>query len=225
MESVTRNTAYKAWIADLINGKYSKGLEQFDSGYVEIKGKKISRVNLIGGIIDKTPGSNYIALSLDDGSGLIKLKTWNENTNIFLDVNIGDLVLVIGKVKEYNNYIHINPEIIRILDNPLWFKVRKLELTKMYGEPQRREIQNLDEEKNIVKENFMMKIIEEKVEKTNTREKILSLIESLDTGEGANFDDIIISSKLGEEARSIINDLVKEGEIFELNTGKLRITG
>lgn len=222
MESITRNTAYKIWIADLISGKYSKGLEQFDSGYVEVKGKKISRVNLIGGIIDKTPGNNYTALSLDDGSGVINLKAWNESVNIFLNVNIGDLVLVIGKVKEYNNYIHVNPEIIKVLDNPLWFKVRKLELTKMFGEPQR--IENLIGEKNIIEED-RMKIVEEKVEETNTREKILSLIESLDTGEGANFDDIIRSSKLGEEARSIINDLVKEGEIFELNTGKLRITG
>lgn len=222
MESITRNTAYKVWIADLISGKYSKGLEQFDSGYVEVKGRKISRVNLIGGIIDKTPGNNYTALSLDDGSGVINLKAWNESVNIFLNVNIGDLVLVIGKVKEYNNYIHVNPEIIKVLDNPLWFKVRKLELIKMFGEPQR--IENLIGEKNIIEED-RMKIIEEKVEETNTREKILSLIESLDTGEGANFDDVIKSSKLGEEARSIISDLVKEGEIFELNIGKLRITG
>lgn len=222
MESITRNTAYKVWIADLISGKYSKGLEQFDSGYVEVKGRKISRVNLIGGIIDRTPGNNYTALSLDDGSGVINLKAWNESVNLFLNVNVGDLVLVIGKVKEYNNYIHVNPEIIKVLDNPLWFKVRKLELIKMFGEPQR--IENLIGEKNIIEED-RMKIIEEKVEETNTREKILSLIESLDTGEGANFDDVIKSSKLGEEARSIINDLVKEGEIFELNTGKLRITG
>ena len=38
-----------------------------------------------------------MSLSLDDGSGAIRVKAWNETINLFLDVDIGDLVLVIGK--------------------------------------------------------------------------------------------------------------------------------
>ena len=137
MESVQRNVAYKVWIADLITAKYTKGQEQFESGSVDIKGNKISRVNIIGGVIDKFSGNNYVNVSLDDGSGVLKLKSWNEGVDLFLDVNIGDLIAVVGKVRGYNNSIYIAPEVIRKLDNPLWFKIRKLELIKLYGEVQR----------------------------------------------------------------------------------------
>jgi|SRR3989338_7041244 len=228
MESPTRNTAYKVWIADLVVGKFIKGQEQFDSGYVEVKNKKISRVNLICGVVDKFSGNNYMSLSLDDGSGAIRVKAWNETINLFLDVDIGDLVLVIGKVREYNNSIYIVPEIVRKLDNPLWLKVRRLELTKFYGEPQRVELK-LEEENNVlVEETPEINVIEEKIQdedKINSREVVLSLIESLDLGDGANFDDVVIKSSLGEEAKNIIEDLIKGGEVFELHKGKLRIIG
>ena len=47
MDTIKRNVAYKIWIADLIKGNYFKGQEQFESGYVEIRNQKISRVILL----------------------------------------------------------------------------------------------------------------------------------------------------------------------------------
>lgn len=221
MDNVTRNTAYKVWISDLVNGKYGRGQEQFDSGYVEVKGKKISRVNIIGGIVDKSLDMNYISVSLDDGSGFIKLKAWQENINLFSDVDVGDLVLVVGKVREYNNYIHVSPEIVRKLDNPLWLKIRKFELTKLYGEPLKVETPLVDEEK----EETIAGIVEEKVVSGNTRGVILELIEGLDTGDGADVEDVIKSSNLGDSGRKIVEELLKGGEVFEVHSGKLRVIG
>ena len=105
MEVVMRNTAYKVWLADLIKGNYLKGEGQFDAGYVEVKEKKVSRVNLISGIVDKFSGENYSVLNLDDGSGGVQVKAWDEATKLFLDVEVGDLILVVGKVKQYNNSV------------------------------------------------------------------------------------------------------------------------
>ena len=222
MESLTRNTAYKVWISDLVSGKYSKGQEQFDSGYVDVKGKNISRVNLMGSVIDKFSGNNYVSVNLDDGSGVIMLKAWQENTNLFLDVEIGDLILIVGKVKEYNSR-YIAVEFIRKIDNPLWLKIRKLELIKMYGEPTRVEFQTVIDKK-VVDEDITMNVVEEKVEETNSRVFVLGLIEELDSGEGADFDEVVRRSCL-EEASSIIQELLTEGEIFEVHKGKLRFTG
>ena len=58
MDTIKRNVAYKIWIADLIKGNYFKGQEQFESGYVEIRNQKISRVNIVGSIVDKFTNEN-----------------------------------------------------------------------------------------------------------------------------------------------------------------------
>lgn len=226
MESITRNTAYKIWIGDLINGSYNKGSGQFDAGYVEIRGNKISRVNLVGGVVDKFLGNNYISVNLDDGSGMVRLKVWNEGTNLFLDVNVGDLVLIVGKVREYNNSIYVAPEIVRKLDNPLWLKVRKLELVKMYGDVTRVETAvSSDEINEQVDDEVLINVVEEKVTNTvNSREILIRLIESLDLGDGADINEIVNRSGVGE-ARAIVEDLIKNGEIFELHKDKLRVIG
>lgn len=226
MESIQRNTAYKVWIADLVSSKYFRGQEKFDSGYIDIKGNKISRVNIVGGIIDKFSGNNYVSVSLDDGSGVLRLKSWNEGTNLFLDVNIGDLVLIVGKIKEYNNNIYVAPEFLRKLDNPLWLKVRKLELVKIYGEAQRIDfISDNTQDEVEGKDEDEFHVLEEKVEgNTNSREFILSLIEKLDFGDGADLHEITKKSGF-EEAGKIVEELLRDGEIFELHKGKLRVIG
>ena len=109
MEIQPRQTAYKVWIANLVTGIYSKGQGEFDPGHVIIGDKLVSRVNLIAGVIDKFTGEGYMTLSLDDSSGIIRVKAWKDDTKLIQDVDIGDLVTVIGKVKTYNNEIFIAP--------------------------------------------------------------------------------------------------------------------
>ena len=230
METINRNTAYKIWIASLINGNYIKGQEQFESGYIEFNSEKISRVNLVGGVIDKNSAEKYVSVNLDDGSGIISLRAWNENMDLFLDVNIGDLILVIGKLKEYNNRIYVTPEIVRKLDNPLWLKVRKLELVRSYGDVKRVESMGVVEGQEFsspVNEDDMTTVVEEKMEDSsgNFRSVLLGLIESLDSGNGADVNEVLKKSGLGENGRDTVQDLIKSGEIFELGMGKLRIMG
>ena len=228
MENIKRNTAYKVWIADVISSKYLRGQEQFDAGYVEVNGNKISRVNILGSIVDKFINENSVSFNLDDGSGAVRLRTWNDSANLFDNIEIGDMVLVIGKVKEYNNFIYVAPEVIKKLDNPLWLKVRKLELVKMYGDVKR--VDNIAGDNLFTMkssdDDAVMNIAEEKVENNiiNPREIVLSLIEKLDFGDGADINDLV--KKIGfNSASDVINDLLLNGEIFELHKGKLRVTG
>ncbi len=225
MESVKRNTAYKVWIADLISSKYTKGQEQFEAGYIELKGEKISRVNIVGSVVDKFTNENSVSFNLDDGSGVLRLRTWADGVNLFSDVEIGDVVLVVGKVKEYNNFIYVTPEIIRKIENPLWLKVRKLELVKLYGEVKRVESETSFNNNEVVEDEMTMNVVEEKVSNSeNFREKVLSLIEQLDFGDGADLEDVVNKSGF-TESRNILNELLTEGEIFELHKGKLRVMG
>ncbi|HLC58522.1 MAG TPA: OB-fold nucleic acid binding domain-containing protein [Candidatus Nanoarchaeia archaeon] len=227
MEIQQRNTAYKVWIANLLKGSYVKGLGEFESGYVEVKNNRVSRVNLVGSVIDRFEGNNFLSLSLDDGSGVIALRSWNEDVNIFSGVEIGDLILVIGKLKEYSGRAYITPEIVKKLDNPLWLKVRKLELLKEYGEIERVEATQMNTVSSIQDEEPVMHVVEEKMSSSssNSREVVLSLIENLDGGTGADIDIVLDKSGLGEDGRKLILELIKEGEVFELQVGKLRVMG
>ncbi|HLC86206.1 MAG TPA: OB-fold nucleic acid binding domain-containing protein [Candidatus Nanoarchaeia archaeon] len=226
MENIKRQTAFKLWIGNIISSRYTKGSEQFEADYIEFDNKKISRVNLIGSVIDKSDGNNYVSFILDDSSGSIRLKSWNEEASSFSNVQIGDLVLVVGKIKEYNNQVYITPEIIKKLDNPLWLRVRKLELINLYGEPTRVESTSVE---NIGEDEDVVGVVEEKVTNdipASTREKIISLIEGLDRGEGVPLSDVVIGSGLAEnEVTSIVEDMIKDGEIFEIQKNKLRVVG
>lgn len=220
-----RQTAYKIWIKSLITNPYVVQSGEWESNYVLVDTKKVSRVNLIANMIVKyiSEDKNHIFVVLDDGSATIRVKTWNENTKLLADLNVGDIVLVIGRVRKYNEEVYILPEIVRKLDNPNWELLRKLELLKMYGKP------HIEENPIVVNEETtyeVEEIVSVEVTSIPSRQKILNLIETLETEDGADFMGVLNMSGLAQdEAEDIINDLIKEGEIFEPKPGKLKLIG
>lgn len=214
-----RKTAYKFWIKDIVNAERGTTEEGFQ--IFKIKGKDVSRVNLIASVVNKTEneGNTYATVTLDDGTETIRLKTWKEDTSKFQDISLGDGVLVIGRVRFFGSELYITPELIKKLDT-IWLLVRKLELEKEYGKPE--EI----EKEEIVEEIMQPEVIEEDVvEPTETaRQKILELIEKETAQEGAQIGQIIQKSGLKEEAaEKAIDELLKEGEIFQPRKGFLKL--
>lgn len=215
-EAIKRSTAYKVWINDLIKGQYNKGPGQFDVGYLKIGNKTISRANIIASIIDKFNGETYINAIIDDGTGNIKIKLWGEDVKLLDEVNIGDLVNVIAKVKESNGEIYLSAEIIKKIENPLWLKIRKLELIKIYGEPNNEKFEKEERTEPT-------KIVEEKMFDINyEKNKIISLISNLDVGNGADSEDVINSAGI-KNSKEIIEELIRQGELFEIKKGKLKV--
>lgn len=213
-----RQTAYKLWVSDLVRGKYQKEEGEFGLNYILINNKKISRVNLIGTFVDiyKNDTGSYVVALLDDGFGSIRCKNWNEDLNLYNNISIGSVVLIIGKIREQNGEIYIIPEIVKIVDS-VWAKVRNSELKKKYGEPEKIEFNTSVKEPEI---------IEEIVSSESDRQKILGLIEKNDSLNGIDYDDLILKSGLKEEiVKDILNDLIKQGEIFEPKSGRLKILG
>ena len=215
-----RKTAYKVWINDLIKGNFVKVTYEWESNYVELRGLKVSRVNLIGVIIDSFVQENYVSLIVDDGSANLRLMLWGEAVSLVSNLGIGDIVLVIGKVKDYNNSIYVTPDFVRKIDNPLWLKVRKKELINLFGEPLKfkDKLEELDEQNT--------DFIEEKVvdePSFNKREKVISLIEKLDDSNGVPIEKLIKESGFDNDILNVINDLIKEGEIFQLKEGIVKL--
>lgn len=206
MEQQKRRTAYKIRIRDLFSGPYVKEEGEWAPTYILFKNKKVSRVNIIANVIDKYENEDktYGTVDLDDGTAFIRGKVWREDINLIGKANIGDQVLVIARIKELNNERYLMLEIIKVLKNPAWADIRKVELNKLWG----------IEEKKIEEE-----VIEQPT--ISSRQKVLSLIEN--SGE-INEEEIL--NKLGlskEEVLKIINELIKEGEIYRPTPGLLRV--
>ena len=131
-ETQKRQIAYKISIKDIFQGKYVQQ-EGWNPNYIEsFDGKKISRVNIIGIVLSKEDNqeTSYKSILIDDGSGTISAKSFGEDSGILQNIQIGDPVLIIGRIKEYNSELHILIEIIKKLEDPKWIEIRKIELEK-----------------------------------------------------------------------------------------------
>jgi RPA family protein len=214
-----RNTAYKFWIKDLLNAVpiSQGGLHVFD-----IRGREALRVNIIAAVVDKQTNEEktFSSITLDDGTETVRVKTWNEDVKKLENISIGDPVIVIGKISMYGNELSIRPEIVK-KQEPEWLLVRKKELEKIYGKPEE------PKEKTLTEDTPPHEITEEVVVSGPTitaRQKILEFVEKETAKEGIETTKLIrLSGLKEEEAEKAIDELLREGELFQPRTGFLKV--
>jgi len=222
-EYKARQTAQRVWVADLFRGKFIPSSGEFEPNFIEVKDILVSRVNLVGTIVNsfsKIDGG-YSMIGVDDGSAAIEVRTWG-NENVELEgLQVGDFVTVIGRVKMFNDRLYIIPEVVRKLDDPAWLKLRRMELINLYGEPER--VENVVEEDVGGEEEVFN---EENVveEDASLREKVLSFVENHDDGVGVPLKSILNKLSVSEgDVFPILTSMLKDGEIFELGTNVYRV--
>ncbi len=204
-----RHIAYKLRIGNILIGKPVVNEERFS--FLELGDKKIVRVNVLGNIVDKyesegrDEGRKYVFLTLDDGSGQIRLKIFGDDYEKFKHVVQGQTVVVIGVLRHWNNETYISPEIIREID-PKYLLVRKLETEK----------DKIINAKPVEKEQIVA-----------IKDKILELIKNSEENNGIEVEEI--TQKFHEIPQTIINQeiqkLLEEGIAFEPRPGKIRWLG
>lgn len=201
-----RNIAYKFRIGDLLIGKPIINQERFS--FLELGDKKIIRVNLIGNVIEKYENDGerkYSFITIDDGSGQIKIKTFGEDIEKFRNISQGQTILIIGVLRYFNNELYVSPEIINETD-PKYLLIRKLETEKN---------KTLDSQPI---QNEEIKAI---------KDKILDLIKNAESEGGIEREKIL--SDLREASPEIINKeiqkFLEEGIVFEPRPGKVRWLG
>jgi len=205
-----RQIAYRARIKDLLEGKYIRN-EGWQPNYVITSNNlKISRTNIIGIVISVDEDPNYKSFIIDDSTGKISIRIF-ENTPTLEGIEIGDILLLIGKPRGYGSEIYIIPEIIKKLADQKWLQLRNIELKT--------------QEKHIIKkQDITEEKYQEKTEKDSKdiAQNICAAIRQLDKGDGASFNDVleIVDNK---DTDKIIDSLIKQGEIFEVRAGKLMI--
>ncbi len=207
-ENQKRLVAQKVSIKEILQGEYVKE-DGWNPNYIITDGKKIYRINLISVVLSKSnqTDTNYYSLLLDDGTSKISARSFEKNY-IIENLEIGDVVLLIGRAREYGKERYVIPEIIKKIENKGWIEVRKLELRK-------------NEEKKKIEEK-VERVSEEEVITEPSSQVIYNLIKKMDNGNGVDFDSVIKNSNLSN-TEEIISNLLQEGEVFELRPGKLKV--
>ncbi|MFH0875709.1 MAG: hypothetical protein V1859_07260 [archaeon] len=206
MEPHSRLTAYKVQICDIVNGDYVKK-SGWERSYLNSDNKTISRVNLIGILVSKEESF----LSIDDGTGSLQVRVFELPFGLVDKIEIGNLLLIIGMIREWNNEIYLVPEIIKKIENKRWLDVRKLELSQKDT--------NITSISNKIQEKIT--VAEKEASKENLYDKAISLIKLHDKGNGADYDKIILEMK-SQKADQIIKMLIEEGDVFENLPGRIK---
>lgn len=211
-----RQTAYMFWISDLRAAAIDTS-QQYPS--FNIRNKNTVRINLIAVVTSKYVSENgsYATLGLDDGTGSIFAKAWNEDTVVITRQEIGNVVLVIGRLGlNSSKEVYVRPEIVRQIEMP-WLAARKNELEIKYGQPQEKASQVFSEDP--------VSVIEEEIiplaSKSAVRAKVLEILNS--SSEGIEELKIVEQSGYNKaDVMKAITELVREGEIYYSRPGVLK---
>ncbi|MBS3118428.1 hypothetical protein J4417_01975 [Candidatus Woesearchaeota archaeon] len=215
---VQRQTAVKLLITDLLSGEFSK--EESQTPVLSLGEQKIYRVNVIGMVIGKAEEEVLANLFLNDGTASINLRFFERNSALD-ELNAGDAVMVVGRLRDYNGERYLSPEIVKKVDR-LWLQHRRKELGA-----ETRQINAA------VKEEPAGKIMpkQEPVEEESKDEsseflspegKILKNIADLDKGEGAEIEEVLAASKVNY-AEEIIKRMLERGELFQIMPGRVKV--
>jgi RPA family protein len=239
-----RQTTVKARISDVVNSKFIKK-EGMEPSYILTElGQKISRANLVGTIVDKfmSEDGNYSSITVDDDYDSIRIKAFKEDSNIFSNLEIGDLIMVIGKVREYAGENYIIPEIVKKVANPNYESLHRLEVLKLLSK-QKKDLDNIKKNKekfgNVeelktylkkeydIDEDTVDAVIESLSTEEETKEDykplLLETLEKLDKGEGIEFKKLLEESKLPENVfEEVVNELLSDGTCYEPSPGVMK---
>ncbi len=221
-----RHTALKVRVSDISGGKYVKN-EGLEPNYIFTKsGMKVSRANLFGVVVSVDDSQSSKVLTVDDGTGKINVFSFDDSVS-FDGHSVGDAVMVIGRPREYNNEKYIVPEIVKKIKDPAWIRLRGLELERAYSKlPSHQETDEEDVENLPTVEELSFEEIEESVDEgekdLDLIEKVYKIIKEKDGGRGVSFDEVV-SIAGTKEAESVIETLLKRGEIFEIAAGRLKV--
>lgn len=198
--SFKRATAVKVRLADLNQGSWQEK-------FLEIRnGEKISRARVLATVVGKfvSDDGKFGSVTLDDATDTIRAKTW-DNLKLMEKVAIGDIVDLIGKVREYSQEIYLVPEIVRKVEDPNFEMLRKLELIEKYGP-----LEAGKKEK-----------AETKLDKLDLKKQILKLIE--EKTDGISYPEILEKIKAPQaEVEDVINDLLSGGLCWEPSPGIIK---
>lgn len=207
-----RDTALKVRIKDITNGELKKGKSEWESYLLTPLNEEAGRVRVLATIVSKfkSDDGKYGVLTLDDATDTITSRAFDEGVQLIDSTREGDIVDVIGRVREYEDEKYINVESISKIADPNWELVRKLELAM--------KLKRLGGGTEAQRE-----LAEEEASGENPRSIVIDIIEEMDEGDGVKYVQLMDETGLDDKKlEEIITELMEEGEIYEPKIGKFK---
>lgn len=209
--TIQRMTAKKTYVSDIVNGEWVKKEGMEPSFVVSPSGDEISRARILGTVVSRflAEDGNFASFTIDDTTETIRAKTFKTIKPID-GFEVGNLVDLIGKVREYNGEIYIIPEIIRKIEDPNIELLRKLEIMKRPGAEKPGTPISKQSKPNV-----------EKKDDKDLRKEILKFIDNQE--DGVEYGKILENVKGKEsEIESVVNEILAEGICYEPTPGKIK---
>ncbi len=107
-------TARRVRLEDVVNGDYNER-EGFEPDFIITpRGMRVSRASIAGNVVDSfiNDDETYGALTIDDGTETVRVKFFQELEDME-DVEKGEIVEVVGKIRKYDGELYVNPELVK----------------------------------------------------------------------------------------------------------------
>ena len=174
-----------------------------------VQGLEEERVHLKGVIVDQW-GQQLV---LDDGTGRIPIRLPH---GARAQVVIGGAATLIGSVSSFEGKKFIIADILQRIGNALWIVVHRSESEA--GQRQRER----QKEGDVRKEAGSPTPDSQDEGMGNARERVLSLAKRLDTGSGVMIEEMVRQSGI-PGCKTFIEALLREGELFEVGPGRVKV--
>lgn len=199
-----RLPATLCWIKHIVDGKYSPEEKVLYTIFGKVKRVKIyatvvEKKEILGqksedsSFSDENSIKTRLQFDLDDGTGILRSILWNEDSEKFSNIQKGALVNVMGIVSQWNEYINLRIEWIKLLEDSNFILLRDAEIIKKY------KLNEIVEIPNIFEDELSTDDLSEEIE-------IDSLLK-IDDDKEMVFKKI---EKLGGEIKGISFDILKK---------------
>lgn len=241
-----RSTAYQLKIEDLVRGEYVRSPEATEPSYLLTPwGQRVPRARVMGTVVDKfiREDQGYAALHIDDGSETISLRAWREGVPEFNRFSVGDLVDVLGRVREFEGEIYLVPELILRVEDPNWELVRELDIIRFRREALSRGARPRRTSAGVPGPSQLKLELpqpahptgpppEDEVEEPplpevpdEIKKQVILAIEKLDKGKGVTPAEAAIElNRPQTQVEDALRVIFVEGDVFEPAAGRFKLT-
>jgi hypothetical protein len=128
-----KDFATKVYAMEIISGEFVRGSGSSRSYLRMWNGEDVDKVRVMGTIVQSflSNDGNYCAHTLDDGTETIRIKGWREDASSMSSYRVGQMVDVIGGVREYDGEVYLSPIAINAIEDPNWEPLREIEIFRL----------------------------------------------------------------------------------------------
>jgi len=246
MPQQKRQTAKMTDTDELNKGKYFQR-EGFEPNFLlTVDGRRLSRARLVGTVVDSfiNDDETYGSLTIDDGNDTTQIKFFNEVQRME-DYEIGDILEVVGKVREYQGQIYLDGEVLKKseVEKELLHQLRKRKREEEWSQIREtvKQLKESGKDQEEIEKEMAGKLDEEEVDallqsfgetfdnagteedRENLEREVLEAIEDLDEGDGADYSEIVDGIDEPEDKlEDTINGLLSDGTCYEPQPGKIK---